>query len=230
LAAQPERTNVKYHLEPAEHLSRFDADQMFLLEKLNRADARHLAHLRRLIVPDTWDLAPIVYSPMPQSVALLSDEPKALVIDLPTQVFGAYEFGNLVRWGPVSSGNRQHRTHPGLYHLNWNARIRISSKNDTWVMPWYFNFDSKDGLGLHQYTLPGRPASHGCVRLLLPDAKWLFHWGAGWTLNSDRQILCQGTPVLIVGNYNFARSQPWLRPGWWARGVTLPDSEMASLR
>jgi len=97
-------------------------------------------------------------------------------------------------------------------------------------MPWYFNFCSKRGLGLHQYALPGRPASHGCVRLLLADAKWLFHWGEGWMLTSDRQVLQHGTPILIVGSYNFGRTRPWLQPEWWSRGVTLPTSEMATLR
>ena len=229
-AAQAGQSDVTYHLGPAKPLSRFDRAKIALLEKLNRADAVHLARLKRVIVPNRWDLDPLAYSPMPLMVPELSGQSKALVVDLFGQVFGAYEFGNLVRWGPVSSGDSRHQTPAGLYHLNWNARIRISSENDSWVMPWYFNFSSKLGLGLHQYTLPGRPASHGCVRMLSTDAKWLFRWGEGWIMTSGRQILQHGTPVLIVGSYDFGGSRPWLRPGWWARGVTLPASEMAGLR
>jgi hypothetical protein len=130
----------------------------------------------------------------------------------------------------VSSGDRHHATPAGFYHLNWNARIRISSENDEWVMPWFFNFCNKIGLGLHQYTLPGRPASHGCVRLLLADAKWLFYWGQKWELASDGQVLANGTPVMIVGGYDYESARPWLQPGWWAEGVTLPASDLASLR
>ena len=65
------------------------------------------------------------------------------------------------------------------------------------------------GYGFHKSSLPGRPASHGCVRLLESDAKWLFHWGQS------------GTPVRILGHYNFSRARPWMQPAWWSRGVTL---------
>ena len=230
LAAQAGRTDVSYHLEPAEPLSRFGESQIVLLEKLNRADRGHLVRLKLLILPSQWDLDQLAYSPLPHSVSRFVVTPKALVVDLSTQLFGAYEFGNLVRWGPVSSGDRHHPTPPGLYHLNWNARIRISSEHHEWVMPWFFNFSSKIGLGLHHYTLPGRPASHGCIRLLRPDAKWLFYWGQGWELAFDGQVLTNGTPVMIVGGYDYEGAQPWLQPGWWARGVTFPASDLASLR
>lgn len=229
-AAQAERTGVTYHLEPAKPLSRFDNIQISLLEKLNRADRGHLVRLKDLILPSRWDLDELAYSPMPRSVPRFAVTPKALVVDLPTQLFGAYEFGNLVRWGPVSSGDRHHATPAGFYHLNWNARIRISSENDEWVMPWFFNFCNKIGLGLHHYSLPGRPASHGCIRLLLTDAKWLFYWGQGWELASDGQVLANGTPIMIVGGYDYEGARPWLQPGWWAKGVTLPASDLASLR
>jgi hypothetical protein len=95
---------------------------------------------------------------------------------------------------------------------------------------WFFNFSNKIGLGLDHYSLPGRPASHGCIRLLLPDAKWLFYWGLGWEPASDGQVLANGTPVMIVGGYDYEGARPWLQPGWWARGVTFPVSDLASLR
>jgi hypothetical protein len=229
-AAQGGQIDVTYQLDPAKSFSRFDADQIALLEKLNRTDAAHLARLKHLIVPNRWDLDQLAYSPMPQTVPGLSSQPKALVVDLSAQVFGAYESGNLVRWGPVSSGDSRHQTPPGLYYLNWKARIRISSENDSWVMPWYFNISTKRGFGFHQYTLPGKPASHGCVRLLVPDAKWVFHWGEEWVLTSDRQIQLHGTPVLIVNSYDFTGTRPWLQPERWSRGVKLPVPEIAGLR
>jgi lipoprotein-anchoring transpeptidase ErfK/SrfK len=230
-AAQTAQADVTYHLESTEPLSRFSSKQRDLLEKLNRADGAHLSRLKRLVVPNRWDLDQLAYSPMPNSIAQLLDAPKALVVDLPAQVFGAYESGILVRWGPVSSGGPNHPTPSGHYHLNWNARIRISSENDSWIMPWYFNFDSNSGFGLHEYTLPGRPASHGCVRLLRSDAKWLFYWGQGWTLIPESgDILRHGTLVTILGRYDFTRPQPWLQPAWWSRGVTLSDSDIDSLQ
>jgi hypothetical protein len=98
-------------------------------------------------------------------------------------------------------------------------------------MPWYFNFASGRGLALHQYTLPGRPASHGCVRLLATDAKWLYRWGDGWAVD-DGEMVHTGTLVLLTGKYNFAAPQPWLKPEWWAKGISvhLPPSEDVAAR
>ena len=218
--AQSERP-ITWHVASPRPLSRFSRSQLTLLEKLNHADAAHLAGLPRIVVPDRFDPDELLYSPLPREVPELSEERKALVVDLATQVFGAYENGRLVRWGPVSTGDRRHQTPSGTYHLNWHQRVRVSSENPTWIMPWYFNFASGQGLGLHQYTLPGRPASHGCARMLGVDAQWLFQWGDGWTLDDDRELVRPGTLVLIVGKYNFGAPQPWLRPEWWSQGVTL---------
>jgi hypothetical protein len=227
-AAQAGRMIV-YHLEASSPLSRFSSGQLALLAKLNRADSAHLSRLPRIVVPNRWVPDELLYSPMPQVVPQLSDEMKAIVVDLAAQVFGAYESGRLVRWGPVSSGARHRQTPPGTYHLNWHQRVRVSSENPTWIMPWYFNFSSTEGLGLHQYSLPGRPASHGCVRMLATDAKWLFNWGKGWMLADGSDEPAQpGTLVLILGTYDFRSPQPWLQPKWWARGVSLPAEQIAS--
>jgi len=202
--------DITYHLESTQPLSRFNSKQRRLLQKLNRADAAHLGGSNRLIVPSRWDLEELAYSPLPESIEQLSERHQALVVDLPAQVFGAYEFGTLVRWGPVSSGRPGHLTPSGRYHLNWNARVRISSVDDSWVMPWYFNFDSTAGYGFHEYSLPGRPASHGCIRLLQADAKWLFYWGK------------PGTLVLVRGHYDFRSPKPWMRPAWWSHALATP--------
>jgi hypothetical protein len=200
---------ILYHLESATTLYRYSSSQLLLLRKLNHADAAHLPRLPRILVPNRWDEDELVYSPMPADVPRLSTERKAVVVDLPGQVFGAYEDGTLVRWGPVSSGGPRHPTPSGAYHLNFHARLKISTVDPTWKMPWYFNFSSTKGLGLHEYTLPGRPASHGCVRMLSTDAQWLFHWGE------------PGALVLVLGRYNFGAPPPWLRPTWWSEGVTV---------
>jgi len=229
LGAQSPQT-IGYHLEATRPLSRFTSDQLALLFKLNHADSAHLPLLKHVIVPDRWDADELMFSPMPQTIPELSDEKKAIVIDLASQVFGAFESGKLVRWGPVSSGGRQHQTPSGTYHLNWHARVRISSENPDWIMPWYFNFSSSQGIGLHQYALPGRPASHGCIRMLAADARWFFDWGAGWTLGDGGEVLQQGTLVLVLGSYDFGAARPWLQPDWWAVGVTLPVQQTATAK
>ena len=211
LIAQP--AHVTYHLEPTEPLSRFSPKQRHLLQKLNRADAAHLSRWKRLIVPNRWDLEELAYSPLPAFIEQFSNRPQTVAVDLPGQVFGAYEFRSLVRWGPISSGGLGNATLPGPYRLNWNARVRISSLNRSWIMPWFFNFDSVIGYGFHEYTLPGTPASHGCIRLLESDAKWLFHWGSS------------GTPVIIHGQYDFRNPRPWMEPTWWSREISLSGAD-----
>jgi lipoprotein-anchoring transpeptidase ErfK/SrfK len=146
---------------------------------------------------------------MPEEAPQFADDAKAIVVDLPGQVFGAYEHGRLIRWGPVSTGSEQHATPSGMYHLDWKSRLRVSSVDPTWIMPYYYNF-SHIGLGMHEYVMEGRPASHGCVRLLRDDAVFIFDWGA------------PGTPVWIVGEYHFRQPKPWLDPAWWNEGVRLP--------
>ena len=230
-AIAPGAERITYRLETTNPLSRFSADQLALLAKLNHADSAHLTRFKHVVAPVQWDRDELLYSPLPQDVPELSHQRKAVVVDLAAQVFGAYEYGKLVRWGPVSSGDRHHQTPSGSYHLNWRARVHISTENPEWVMPWYFNFANSLGLGLHQYSLPGRPASHGCVRLLAADAKWFFQWGDGWTLAADTgEMLRPGSLVLVLGRYDFSAPQPWMQPDWWSRGVRLPMQQMAATK
>ena len=61
--------------------------------------------------------------------------------------------------------------------------------------------------------MPGRPASHSCVRQFMDDAEWLFNWAQVGTLNSSGRVArFTGTPVLIVDMFDFARPKfgPWL--------------------
>jgi hypothetical protein len=148
--------------------------------------------------------------------------PKVVVVYLPAQMFGAYEHGTLVRWGPVSSGGRVSPTPAGLFHLNWRSTGHRSTVDPDWFLRWYFNFENREGRALHEYALPGYPASHGCVRLLSRDAEWLFGWGEPWTLDARDRVVTPGTPLLIIGAYDFGAPPPWHSTGWLASPVALP--------
>lgn len=205
---------------PAE---RFDAEQIALLEKLNRRDRRHLPRAERPVVPCTWGRPELDYAPLPAAYDWAGQFEKALVVDQEWQVFGGYERGRLVRWGPISSGRRSMRTPSGLFHLNWRSQGRHSTVDPDWYLEWYFNFQNLRGLSFHQYALPGRPASHACVRLLERDARWLYAWGEEWRLDATgRKVLETGTPVLIVGHFDFGAAPPWLDPARLERGIELP--------
>ena len=149
---------------------RFTAYQLAVLEKLNRTDLEHLVRLREFVLPEFWVPDDLDYSVLPARYT--SSEPlfKLLVVHLPGQVFGAYESGALVRWGPVSSGRRSSQTPTGPFQLNWRSTGRASTIDPDWFMRWYFNFGNREGLAFHEYALPGEPASHGYVRLLERDA------------------------------------------------------------
>jgi hypothetical protein len=217
-----------FRSETPQPLNRFSAEQIRLLEKLNRADRRHLPRLPSIVVPHRWDLPELAYSPMPHYSPWAAPHSKALMVDLPGQVFAAYEYGHQVRWGPISSGRQGHLTPSGEFHLNWRSRSRRSSLNQSWLMEWYFNFHNTRGIAFHKYALPGQPASHACIRLLERDARWLYGWGDGWTVGANRQLIRPGAPVRIVGSYDFASPRPWLRPEWWEQRIPPLEGPVVS--
>jgi len=216
---------LSYRIEPFAPADQklLTAAQLAILEKLNRRDLEHLARLDHVIAPESWLDDELEYSPLPRTWPWAGEFPKALVVHQPSQVFGAYESGRLVRWGPVSTGRKESPTPAGLFHLTWRAKSRRSAENDEWVLKWYFNFVNERGVSFHQFELPGRPASHACVRLLARDAKWIYDWGEQWQLNPDkRRVDHEGTPVLIVGTYDFVHPAPWLTLDWWQTPIDLP--------
>jgi hypothetical protein len=89
---------------------RFSESQLGLLEKLNRADVEHLGQLREVVLPESWINDELPYSVLPMRYSASERQSTFLVVHLPGQLFGAYEFGSLVRWGPVSSGSRSNPT------------------------------------------------------------------------------------------------------------------------
>ena len=181
---------------------------------LNRRDKAHLLRANPptpgLLVPETWATDVLAYSPFPADWPAMASAPKALVVSQPLQAFAAYEHGHIVRWGPVSTGRQQSPTPEGSFNLTWRSRKRRSTENDEWMLEWYFNFVNARGVSFHLFDLPGYPASHACVRLLLRDAKWIYEWGESWTLDERRQLKTAGTPVVILGSYLFDQPPAWL--------------------
>lgn len=179
--------------------------------KLNRLDLDHVRDGDTLVVPDSVrELR--AYSPFPEASPSADSLPKLVLVSLRVQAFAAYEGGALVRWGPTSTGRKELPTPRGLYHTNWKAKSRTSTVNDEWLLKWCVNIQNQMGISFHQYDLPGYPASHSCVRLLEDDAKWMYDWAGEWKLSEDRrQVIEQGTPVVIFGEYGFGEEPPWKR-------------------
>lgn len=199
---------------------RFDPSQLRLLEKLNRCDLAHLTQLDAVVAPARWYANELLYSPLPRWSSWAAQHTKALVVHKSAQVFGGYEHGQLVRWGPISSGRQSLPTPSGLFHLNWKSRGRHSTVDPDWYLPWSFNFQNQRGLSFHEYLLPGYPASHACIRLLKRDARWLYRWGEEWDIDAQGwEVLTPGTPVLILGKYDFDAPPPWRSLAWLAGGA-----------
>jgi lipoprotein-anchoring transpeptidase ErfK/SrfK len=209
--------------------SEIGEEKMAALLKLNRLDAQHLRAGVTLVIPEQVDEL-TSFSPFPNRVETVREIPKLILVSLRVQAFGAYEFGNLVRWGPVSSGKKASPTPAGLYHTNWKSKATRSSINDEWLLPWYFNLDNQSGISFHQYDLPGYPASHGCLRLLADDAAWIYGWADQWTLSTDRRrVEAYGTPVIVFGKYDYGKQAPWkhLATDYSAASVTGNELEEA---
>jgi hypothetical protein len=206
---------------------RFTPAQIDVLEKLNRRDREHLIRtdpaVPGLIVPSAWQDDELGYSPLPMEWPAAAAHAKYVVVHQPFQVFGAYESGRLVRWGPISSGRKETATPAGSYNLTWRSRKRTSTDNEAWVLEWYFNFINSRGISFHQFDLPGYAASHACVRMLQRDAQWLYGWGDQWKLSEDRRTVdVPGTPVLVIGAFGHGQPGPWTTLPTLAAAIELP--------
>lgn len=100
---------------------------------------------------------------------------KRVEIDLKTQQLMAYQGGQVVFRSHVSSGRRGHRTPSGTWTVKSKERMHYSRLYDNAPMPW--SVQVIGNVYIHGYSeVPRYPASHGCVRLPIPMAKWFYGW------------------------------------------------------
>jgi peptidoglycan hydrolase-like protein with peptidoglycan-binding domain len=115
-------------------------------------------------------------------------------IDLKRQVLQLFKGGALVRVLSVSTGNGKRYcvegecdvavTPGGSFKVNRKIRgLRVSRLGELYN-PLYFN----GGIAMHgSASVPGYPASHGCVRVPMNSSLWLF------------DNVPSGTPVYVIG-------------------------------
>lgn len=214
---------VHYQWIPRDSVNLSDSLTKAIVCALNRIDANHLSRADSLVVPDIITDDFLRYAPFPTECSSLKEIPKCVLISYPLQAFAGYENGKLIRWGPVSLGKQSTPTPLGLFYCNWKSRKTISTINPEWIMEWYINLDNRLGVSMHQYDLPGYPASHACVRLLKHDAVFLYRWTDSWQLKDDWNISHYGTPVFIFGPNGFKTSSPWFTNG---EMMTLREDEL----
>lgn len=208
-----------------------------LVELLNRRLMEEIKIGDTLIVPQQFELDFRAYTPFPLYYPGARNFDKLFIIHKSIQAFAAYEYGKLVRWGIVNTGSEESRTPNGRFNFNWKVPYRISTlspEDEPWEMYWVFNFNNIRGIHVHQYAMPtGGPTSHGCVRLVEIDAKWIYDWATPWKTNKgfgeesmQAKVLELGTIVLVLGEdpvglphpFEFKRRFPVLTK------VQLPDN------
>ncbi|MBC7936837.1 MAG: L,D-transpeptidase [Rhizobacter sp.] len=182
-----------------------------IVAAVNRTDYRHLLNMDTIVVPDDLSKTVENYLPFPLQVPYLKDVDKIVYFSYPSQSFAAYEFGELVYTGQTNMGSKAHPTPPQLYFTNWKAEETVSTFNDEWELRWNFNIENKEGIGWHQYELPGYPASHSCLRMTERDAKYMYEWADQWKLKGTDNVIAKGIPAIVFGAYNFDGPKPWLQ-------------------
>ncbi len=222
----PERKKiaVDYRIDSTKNLMdtiRKNRKAARILAAVNRTDFRHLVKMDSIVVPNDWNLNVENYLPFPLQVPYLKDVDKIVFFSYPTQSFAAYENGELVYTAQTNMGSKANPTPTQLYFTNWKAEETVSTFNDEWELRWNFNIENKEGIGWHQYDLPGYPASHSCLRMTERDAKYMYDWAPQWKLKGTDNVLAKGIPVIVFGTYNFGGPKPWLQLAGNAKALDI---------
>lgn len=184
-----------------------------IIRTLNRKELRLMRDNEQIIVPEYFTNNVLDYSIFPHRYHAAKEIEKIIMVSIDKQAYGCYEYGKLVRFAATNSGKERTPSFPGRYALVWRDRLRKSSLDSHWVLPFTFNFHSEAGSAFHQFSMPGRPVSHSCLRQLEDDAEWLFKWGKGAKRDTNgRAFPMTGTPLILLGYFDYTRPKggPWL--------------------
>ncbi|WP_419418641.1 L,D-transpeptidase [Legionella sp. D16C41] len=158
-----------------------------IVKRVNRMNIR-LRPGMTIAVPKNLDrLSVYDVSPFPRYIE--SKGEKTIYVSQQKLAWGAYdESGELVWWGPISSGLDKCpgvyggcTTPTGSFHIVRKQDIdcistafprRPDGDSGGAVMPFCMHFFR--GYALHgSNEVPGYRASHGCIRMFIEDARWL---------------------------------------------------------
>lgn len=206
-----------------------DNSKMRIALALNRTDKENFTQMDSVIIPADFSGDLEFYLPFPHHVSSLESIDKIIYFSYPTQTFAAYEYGELIYTGPTNMGRKKDMTPTGLFFTNWKAEETTSTFNDEWDLKWNFNVENKLGVGWHQYSLPGYPASHSCLRLQETDARYLYDWADQWVLADQENVKVKGTPVIVFGSYDFDAPKPWLQLVANSKALNILENEIEGI-
>jgi L,D-transpeptidase catalytic domain len=102
-----------------------------------------------------------------------ASEPLMAVVSLRDQRITVYDAKGWILRAPVSSGTKGRETPAGIFSVIQKVEDHYSNLYDDAYMP-HMQRITWSGIALHGGVLPGRPASHGCIRLPFEFAERLF--------------------------------------------------------
>lgn len=159
-------------------------------------------HLRPVTPEEITPLSPLVPA-----------TEKTLEIHLPEQVVIAYEYNRPVWMARTATGARfrdgDYRTPAGVYFTNRKRPSRHmaagdgadANSYDLPGVPWV-SYLMENGISFHGtywHNNFGRPRSHGCVNLAIPDALWVYRWtNPTVSLDTVTAIEKDGTMVKVI--------------------------------
>jgi L,D-transpeptidase catalytic domain len=109
-----------------------------------------------------------------ESIATRSaGEPLMAIVSLRDQLITVYDAKGWILRAPVSSGSKGRETPAGIFSVIQKVEDHYSNLYDDAYMP-HMQRVTWSGIALHGGVLPGRPASHGCIRLPFDFAERLF--------------------------------------------------------
>ena len=143
--------------------------------------------------------------------------PIVLVVSLDEQRAYVYRNGIAIGLSTISSGKAGHETPTGVFTILQKDKDHKSNLYNSAPMP-YMQRLTWDGIALHGGSLPGHPASHGCVRLPQAFAQKLF----SATQRGDTVVVADAKSAPMTLAY------PAVLAPVNARGQALPETEGAS--
>lgn len=162
-----------------------DEQQRDIVQRLNRS-YNYLWAGKIIVIPRELAKKTILdFAPFPLRIA--GEGEKQVIVDQEKLAWGAYDSsGQLVKWGPVSSGrdrcsdsSRSCRTMTGVFRFFSKENERCRSNvypvgRGGAKMPFCMYYHK--GFAMHgSHDIPGYRASHGCIRMFTRDAEWLNH-------------------------------------------------------
>ena len=111
--------------------------------------------------------------PIESIVSRSAGEPIMAIVSLRNQRITVYDSKGWILRAPVSSGSKGRETPAGIFSVIQKVEEHYSNLYDDAYMP-HMQRITWSGIALHGGVLPGRPASHGCIRLPFDFAERLF--------------------------------------------------------